>query len=386
MGKTIFGAENYFNTGIKNLKGKKVALLSNQSSIVFDKYSTYEFLRKNNITLVKIFFPQHGFFQDKQDNMKESSDFIKDNINFISLYGNKLSPTDEDLEGIDVLIYDLQDTGTRIYTFVSTLYLLLKSLNGKNIKLMVLDRPNPISGGFTEGNIVERGYDSLVGIYPIPMVYGLTQGELALYFINKEKFDIDIEIIKMLNWKREMFFNDTGRFWYPPSPNMPFYTTTLVYPATVLLEGTNLSEGRGTTRPFEIIGAPFINSSELTDKLNSIGLEGIDFIPYSFTPTFNKYKDNYCEGVFLKINNVKTFKPYLTGIIILKKIRELYGDKLSWKKPPYEYEYKKLPIDIITGTNKIRNFIDSKNDLDIFELINTPKEYIKASKEFYLYN
>ncbi len=385
MEKTSFGAENFINNYLSMLKNRKIALLSNQSSIVYDKFSIFELLLKKGIKIEKVFFPQHGFFLDKQDNMKESENFLFDDTKFISLYGDKLSPSDDDLNDIDIILYDLQDTGTRIYTFVSTLYLILKSLNNKDIKLIILDRPNPLSGNLIEGNTVENRFLSFVGVFPIPMVYGLTPAELSGFFIKEENLNIDIKIIKMTNWNRDMFFEDTERFWYPPSPNMPYHTTATVYPATVLLEGTNLSEGRGTTRPFEIIGAPFIDSTLLSNELNSLECEGIDFIPYSFTPTFNKFSGEFCRGVFLKINDKKIFKPYKTGILILKKIKELYGDKFKWSKPPYEYEYEKSPMDIITGTDNVRKFIDGENNSDIKNLTFTPPDYINSIKDSFLY-
>jgi uncharacterized protein YbbC (DUF1343 family) len=386
MTKTIFGAENFINNNLSILKNQNIALLSNQSSIVFDKFSIFEQLLKKGIKINKVFFPQHGFFLDKQDNMKESGNFLFNNIKFISLYGDKLSPLEEDINDIDIIIYDLQDTGTRIYTFISTLYLLLKKLNNKDIKLIILDRPNPLSGLLTEGNIVETDFLSFVGIYPLPMVYGLTPAELSQFFISKDKLNINLEIINMENWNRDMFFEETGRFWYPPSPNMPYSDTTIVYPTTVLLEGTNLSEGRGTTRPFEIIGAPFMESFKLSEELNSLNLDGVNFIPYSFTPVFNKFSEEYCGGVFININNKKIYKPYQTGIMILKKIKEIYGDNFKWTKPPYEYEYNKLPIDIITGTDKIRKFIDGEINLDIKHFTELSADYNNSIKNFFLYS
>ncbi len=372
--KTIFGAEIFCEKHTNQYKALNIALLINQASIVFDRENILYCLLKKGMKIKKVFFPQHGFFQDKQDNMIESEDFEKDGIKFISLYGKKFAPSENDLEDIDLIIYDIQDVGARIYTFVSTLFLLLKALNNKETKLIILDRPNPL-GRKMEGNIVEKGFSSFVGIYPIPMLYGLTPAELALYFIKKEKLSIDFTPIKIKNWDGS-FFELTGRKWYPTSPNMPFYTTSYIYPGTVLLEGTNVSEGRGTTRPFEIIGAPFINSEEIANELNRLKLRGVNFIPYAFTPTFNKWSGELCGGVFIVVSAFEKSFPYKTGILILKIIKRLYPDKFKWKSPPYEYEREKLPIDIITGSDKVRKFVenDNINSIDFFMSKNFEEE------------
>jgi len=368
--KVIFGAEIFCDNLFKNYLNRNIAILSNQSSIVFDKFSVVDCLKKKGLKIKKIFFPQHGFMQDKQDDMKESFDYKKDGINFISLYGERFTPSDEHLKDIDTIIYDLQDVGVRIYTFVSTLYLLLKSLQKKDIEVIILDRPNPLGGEKIEGNMVEEDYFSFVGIYSLPLIYSLTPGELAIYFKEKERFDIKLKIIKLKNWNRKKTYYRLGRFWYPPSPNMPFISTTLVYPATVLLEGTNVSEGRGTTRPFEIIGAPFIDSEKFSKVVNTKKINGVNFIPYDFEPTFGKWKNKPCGGVFLRVTNFKNFKPYLTGLKIIKTIRDLYENNFLWKLPPYEYEYKLKPIDIITGTNKIRKYINKSIDFNITDFFN----------------
>ncbi len=377
--KTIFGAEIFCEKYTNQYKALNIALLINQASTVFDRENILHCLLKKGLKIKKVFFPQHGFFQDKQDNMIESEDFEKDGIKFISLYGKKFFPLEEDLKDIDLIIYDIQDVGVRIYTFVSTLFLLLKALNNKDTKLIILDRPNPL-GRKIEGNVVEKDFFSFVGIHPIPMIYGLTPAELVSYFIKKENLTIDVIPIKMKNWDGS-FFELIGRNWYPTSPNIPFYTTSYIYPGTVLLEGTNISEGRGTTRPFEIIGAPFINSERLSNELNKLRLKGVNFIPYAFTPTFNKWSGELCGGVFIVISDFEKFSPYKTGILILKTIRKLYPDKFKWTSPPYEYEKEKLPIDIITGSNRVRKFVENDNSQSI-DFFNSKKfeEEIKTIK------
>ncbi len=382
--KTIFGTEIFCEREYEKYRGKNIAILLNQSSIVFDRETTLECLLKKGLEIKKVFFPQHGFYQDKQDNMKESEDMKINGIEFISLYGKKFAPAKEDLEGIDIILYDLQDVGTRIYTFVSTLFLLVKALDKTDVKLIVLDRPNPL-GRKVEGNLVEEDFRSFVGIYSLPMVYGMTPAELAFFFIEREGLHVDYEVLKMKNWKGA-FYEDTERFWYPPSPNMPHYFTSYIYPGTVLLEGTNISEGRGTTRPFEIFGAPFIDGELLSKELNSLKLQGVYFIPYYFTPTFNKWKGKLCGGIFIRVLDVRASEPYKTGILILKKIREIYGDKLKWTPPPYEYEKEKLPIDIITGGSKVREFIDEGEGIkDLDELLDNDK-FENIVKTFGLYD
>ncbi len=354
-----FGAEKFIENE-KQYRSRNYALLINQSSIIYDSLPLLSSMKKLNFNILRVFFPQHGYFQDKQDNMKESESFSKSGIEFVSLYGRKFYPDDSDLEGIDTFVYDLQDVGVRVYTFISTLYLLIKSLSGKGIELFVFDRPNPLSGVKIEGNTVEYDYRSFVGIYSIPMLYGLTPGELALFFKRELKANLEIKVFKLSNWKRDLPYEHTGRFWFPPSPNMPFWTTAYSYGAGVLFEGTNLSEGRGTTRPFELIGAPFIDAEKLSKHLNSMKLPGVKFLPYYFVPQFNKWKGEVCGGVFIKIIDYKEFMPYYTGILILKKIKELYPYEFKWKNPPYEYEYEKMPIDIIAGTDKVRRFVEGE--------------------------
>jgi len=242
----------------------------------------------NNIRV--LFGPQHGIRGEKQDNMVESQDFIHSqfNIPVFSLYGDNRTPTREPLELIDILIIDLQDVGTRVYTFISTMAYCLQAAKQHHKKVVVLDRPNPIGGNKVEGNLVREEFHSFVGVYPIPMRYGLTIGELAQLFNNHYHVGCELEIIPMEGWHRYMLFNETDLHWIPPSPNMPSPVTTMVYPGQVILEGTNLSEGRGTTKPFELCGAPFIDPCQLKKKLQKRKLPGVYLREAFFQPAFNK--------------------------------------------------------------------------------------------------
>ena len=224
--------------------------------------------------------------------------------------------------------------------------------------MFVLDRPNPINGIDIEGNLLESGHESFVGMYPIPMRHGLTVGELAKLFNTDFELHCDLEVITMDNWSREDFYDETDAPWVMPSPNMPTVDTSVVFPATVYLEGTQVSEGRGTTRPFETIGASYINALELADALTSLELLGVIFRPINFLPTFQKFANENCGGVFLHISNREIFEPVITGLMIIKTIFDLYPNEFKWKNPPYEYVYDRNPFDVIAGTTKIREFFE----------------------------
>jgi uncharacterized protein YbbC (DUF1343 family) len=250
---------------------------------------------------------------------------------------------------IEVLLYDLQDVGTRVYTFVYTMAYCMEACARFGKRCIVLDRPNPINGLRVEGNILEPEYASFVGRYPIPMRHGMTVGELALLFNRQFGIGCDLTVVPMQGWKRAMWFEDCGLPWVQPSPNLPTVDSTVVYPGMVLVEGTALSEGRGTTRPFEFIGAPYVNSRRLADYLNLLGLPGVYFRPAYFRPTFQKYAGVMCGGVQVHVLDRSSFEPYLAGISTIAAVNTLYPESFAWREPPYEYEYQKLPIEILCG-------------------------------------
>jgi len=266
-----------------------------------------------------------------------------------SLYGEHREPTAEMLEHVDVLLVDLQDIGARYYTFIWTLYLCMRACEKHGVQVIVLDRPNPINGVTTEGPLLDSAYKSFVGMHPIKVRHGRTIGELARQFRDEAFPDCRLSILPMKNWERAMWFDQTGLPWVVPSPNMPTLDTATVYPGMCLLEATNISEGRGTTRPFEIFGAPFIDAEILRRELNDLKLSGVFFRENYFQPTFHKFAGELCRGAQLHVLDRDKFRPFKTGVEIIKRIRQIHGDQFQWKQPPYEYEWKRLPIEILIG-------------------------------------
>ena len=340
----------------------RVGLIVNPASINSRfEHAADLFYQHPKINLIALFGPQHGLRGETQDNMIEWQTFRdkRTGLPAYSLYGETRKPTPEMLADVDVLVFDIQDVGTRVYTFIYTMALAMEAARECGKRFVVLDRPNPINGVQIEGNILEPAFGSFVGMFPIPMRHGMTVGELALMFNREFGIGSELEIVKMEGWRRAMWFEDTKLPWVMPSPNIPTVDTALVYPGNVLLEGTNVSEGRGTTRPFEIIGAPFIDPYELVGALEKEGLPGVIFRPLYFQPTFHKFAAELCGGVQLHVIDRKAFKPVVTGVAIVSAIRRLYPDRFEWKQPPYEYVYDKLPFDVINGSSRLREQIEA---------------------------
>jgi uncharacterized protein YbbC (DUF1343 family) len=343
------------------LKNLRVGLICNQASVNHQFHHSADLFQENaDVNLVKLFGPQHGIRGDVQDNMVETSHTIDrtTNLPIYSLYSETREPTEEMLSGLDALVFDLQDVGGRVYTFIYTMAnsMIACAKNGK--KMIVLDRPNPIGGIAVEGNTLEKGHESFVGQYPIPMRHGLTVGELARLFNREFGINCELEVITMDGWERNDFYDETDAPWVMPSPNIPIVDTTVVFPATVFFEGTQVSEGRGTTRPFEIVGAPFIDAKEYADSLAALELPGVYFRPINFLPTFQKHMGQTCGGVFVHTLNREAFEPVITGLAMVKTAFDLYSDEFKWKNPPYEYVFDRNPFDVIAGTEKIRNMIE----------------------------
>lgn len=271
------------------------------------------------------------------------------------------------LRDIDALVIDLQDVGARYYTFIWTMELCLQACCDESKSVVILDRPNPLGGKIIEGPVLNKDFSSFVGLRPLPVRHGMTMGEIALYLREIFYPSLDIHVIPMTNWERQMWFDDTGLPWIMPSPNMPTLDTATVYPGMCLLEGTNLSEGRGTTRPFEIFGAPFIDPDKLFKRLKDFKLPGVIFRPLYFQPTFQKHAGRLCGGAQIHVTNREKFMPFKTGVAIIKAIHDLYPDSFQWKQPPYEYETEKPPIDILTGSDKIRKYIEKGLTLNKME-------------------
>ncbi|MEW5550970.1 DUF1343 domain-containing protein [Peribacillus frigoritolerans] len=311
------------------LSGKKVGLITNPTGIDSKLTSIVDLLHDDpDINVTALFGPEHGVRGDAQAGASvEYYIDEKTGLPVYSLYGKTKKPTPEMLKDVEVLVFDIQDVGTRYYTYIYTMAYAMEAAKENDIPFIVLDRPNPQGGESVDGPVLEPEFSSFVGLYPIPLKHGMTVGELATLFNKEFKIGADLKVIKMKGWKRDMDYDDTGIPFVLPSPNMPTVSTTFVYPATGLIEGTNVSEGRGTTKPFELIGAPYINSDELAGKLNALRLPGVKFRAASFTPTFSKHAGILSHGVEIYITDREEFKAVPTGLHIIKTIQDLYpGD------------------------------------------------------------
>lgn len=349
------------------VRGTRVGAVVHPASILPDLGHTADMLwAAGDFRLSALFGPQHGARGEKQDNMVES-EFYRDpdtGLPVHSLYGETRHPTEEMLRDLDVLLFDVQDAGTRVYTFIYTMAYCMQACARWNKRMIVLDRPNPLNGLQIEGNLLRPEYSSFVGLYPIPMRHGMTVGELALYFNSEFGIHCDLTVVAMEGWRREYWYDDTGLPWVQPSPNLPTLDSAVVYPGSVLVEGTCLSEGRGTTRPFEIIGAPFVHSRKFAEYLNAQDLAGVRFRPVHFQPTFQKWAGTMCGGIQIHVTDREAFEPFLTGIAVLSAACALYPKLFGWRNPPYEYEREKLPIEILCGCADLPNMIRQGTSLD----------------------
>jgi uncharacterized protein YbbC (DUF1343 family) len=292
-----------------------------------------------------------------QENMIESphAEDRRRKIPVYSLYSETREPTAEMLKGLDALVVDLQDVGTRIYTYIYTMAHCLDAGKRHQVPVVVCDRPNPIGGVAVEGPMLEPGFESFVGQYPIPMRHGMTIGELARLFNEHFGIGAKLEVVTMRGWSRDQYFDATGLPWVLPSPNIPTLDAAIVYPGTVLLEGTNISEGRGTTRPFELVGAPWAQADRLAAELNGLDLPGVRFRPATFEPTFHKHAKTTCGGCQIHVLDREAFRPVETGVAIIDAFRRADPDQFQWREPPYEYEHTKPPIDILYGSTALRD-------------------------------
>jgi uncharacterized protein YbbC (DUF1343 family) len=340
--------------------------------------------------LTALYSPQHGFFAEKQDNMIESEDILDPllQIPVFSLYGETRIPSARMFEPIDVLIVDLQDVGTRVYTFIYTLSYCLEAAAKYDVRILVLDRPNPINGIDIEGNPLASDYRSFVGRFPIPMRHGLTIGELAALFNDHFEIGCDLEVIPMNGWKRQMLFADTGLPWVAPSPNLPTPVSTLVYPGQVLWEGTNVSEGRGTAQPFELFGAPYIDVDKIAAVLEATNIPGVFLRPVAFEPTSNKWRKTRCNGFQIHVTDPLVYRPYKTTLYLLWAIMAQHREQFEWKLPPYEYEFERLPIDLIIGDRGIRERLENLDPIDAIEddWQESLCHFKAISREFQLYD
>ncbi len=365
--KVSTGLEVLLHQKRDRIKGMRVGLICNQASVDHGFNHAADLLFEDtDINLTALFGPQHGIRGDVQDNMIETSHGIdqKTGLPIYSLYSETREPTGEMLNNVDALVFDLQDIGGRVYTFIYTMANAMSACAKYGKKFFVCDRPNPINGVGVEGSLLEKGHESFVGQFPIPMRHGMTAGELAKLFNDEFGINCDLEIIGMEGWSRGLYFDQTDLSWVVPSPNMPTVDTAIVFPGTVFFEGTRVSEGRGTTRPFEYIGAPYIDPWDFSDTLQAIGLPGVIFRPTSFLPTFQKFHNEVCGGVFVHVTSREIFTPVITGVALVKAVFDMYPDEFEWKSPPYEYVYDRNPFDVIAGSVRLRESFENGDAIE----------------------
>ena len=380
-------------TWVSKISGN-VAYLCNSASVSTDYTHGIHLMKKIfGSRFKKIFSPQHGLFAQDQDNMIESNHFFHPyfQLPVHSLYSETRRPTKEMLEGIDHLIIDLQDIGTRVYTYLYTVALSMQACGEEGVEVVILDRPNPIGGDQVEGNVLDPSFSSFVGMFPIPMRHGLTMGEFAIMAKTYFQVVCKLTIVPLLNWKRNSYFDETGLPWVLPSPNLPSLETSMVYISTVLFEATNISEGRGTVKSLETIGYPEMEPFEWEQKLNMIfcdlELGGFVLRPLYFTPTFDKYAGKSCGGFQIHVTDRQLFRPWQVGQVLLREYKKLLADDFHWKAPPFEYESDKLPIDILNGSDQVRGWVDEYGSYD--ELLKLEKigreDYLMKRQEVLLY-
>lgn len=371
------------------LAKRKFALLANHTSVTASfSYSWAEFA-KRGLTPVCLFSPEHGLFGQEQDQAAAEDGTVL-NIPVKSLYGageHTLSPNPENLDLIDTAIFDIQDVGARYYTYAASLILFMKAISGRDIEFIVLDRPNPLGGADIEGPQLRAGFESFVGITPSPVRHGLTVGEIALLATERFKLDVDLRIVKATGWRRHMYFDETGLFWISPSPNLPTLEGALVYPGMCLLEGTNLSEGRGTTRPFEIFGAPFIEPEHLLKHPAIENIAGIALAPFYFKPTFGKHGGRVCGGFFIRVTDRAAFKPFRAGLAIIKAVLDCYPKDFEFLHGTYEFNSAHPAFDLLCGSDEIRGLLSAGADtLSIAEGFAPEEEAAAESlKQFHIY-
>ncbi len=365
MARVLTGLDRLLGSHLARIKGQRLGLLCHQASVDRALDHALDLIASvRGVRLTALFAPEHGLWGTAQDHARIGT--LRDpatGLPVFSLYGRRRAPTPAMLSGLDAIVCDLQDVGARYYTFVWTMTLAMDACARAGVRMIVLDRPNPLGGLSVEGNVLDPRFASFVGLYPLPVRHGMTIGELACYFNARHRLNCPLEIIPMSGWRRPMLWEETGLTWVAPSPNMPTPDTARVYPGACLIEGTNLSEGRGTTRPFEWIGAPFVEGDELARALNAEGLPGVHFRPCHFQPTFHKWQGRVCGGVHVHVTDRGRLKPYLTGLALIAHTHRLYPRQFSWRKPPYEFERRKLPIDLLCGTDRIRRQLEAGRPL-----------------------
>lgn len=384
------GLDVLVKEGFKRLLGQKVAILANQASVDKNIDHIVALALKHGLTIVKLFAPEHGFSGIAQDMEKVGESF--DNalkIPIISLYGDhkeSLKLKARHLADVDILLCDLQDIGSRYYTFHCTIAWAMAACQESGTKLMLIDRPNPINASTIEGNLVKKANFSFVGAYPLPNRHGFSMGELVTYVKTIWDLSFELEIIEMQNYQRELYFDDLALPYVSPSPNMPSVNACVVYPGLCLLEGTNLSEGRGTCTPFEIFGAPYISSAEdFKNKIDSFELKGVKTRAVSFRPQFQKHAQKDCLGVFVHVTDRALFQPLRFALAVIKSAMTYPG--FDWRREAYEFEHERLAIDLLLGDEKMRLMLEKGASFKELEDKLRPEEdaFRKQRKNFLQY-
>ena len=381
MKRVILGLDKLLTNPKKYLRGSTLGLVVNQTSLTAcGQPSIGKFLKIKSFKLEALFAPEHGICGVDQDMVlvTDETDPLS-GLPIKSLYGSNassLTPSPSLLNGVDNLVFDIQDVGSRYYTFIYTLANCMKTCAESGTRMVVCDRPNPINGITVEGNLVRKEFLSFVGQYPIPNRHGMTVGELAKLFNECFEINCDLKIVPMEGWERSMWYDQTGLPWVSPSPNMPTLSTATVYPGACLVEGTLLSEGRGTTIPFEQVGAPYIDAETLAKTVNEEKLPGLFFRPQYFKPQFQKWSGKVCGGVQIHITERNKIKPLVTSIVLLSSVKKLYPDNFFWRTETYEFVSDRLAIDLLYGNPTLREEIDS-DSLSIKSLKSSWDEDIK---------
>ena len=376
------GVEKLLKEKVELVSGARIGLICNQASVNHEyEHAADLFHEQAGIELKALFGPQHGIRGDVQDNMIETDHATdrKTGLPVYSLYSETREPTEAMLQDVDVLVFDMQDVGCRIYTFIYTMANCMRAARQFGKRVIVCDRPNPINGTQVAGNTLEPEFASFVGLFPIPTRHGMTPGELALLFNKNFNIQCELDVVTMDGWNRDLWHDETDAPWVLPSPNMPTVDAATVFPGTVHFEGTQMSEGRGTTRPFELIGAPYIDPDKYADHLNSLQFEGVRFRACAFQPTFQKHARVTCGGVQIHVTDRNVFEPVSVGVAMVKAAYDLYPNDFRWKEPPYEYVYDKNPFDVISGTDKIRKAFEQ--GIGLHELLSSWKQPLQEFHE-----
>lgn len=363
MTRTRLGVERLLSEKVDILKGQRIGLVCNPASVLPDSFAHVAdaFEANEAINVTAYFGPQHGIRGDVQYNMIETP-HVRDTRTgkmIYSLYSETRIPTEEMCDEIDTFVVDLQDVGCRIYTYTYTMANCMIAAAKYGKKVVVCDRPNPINGVAVEGNVTEKEFTSFVGQFELPTRPGMTIGEMAKMFNSHWNINCDLEVVEMTGWNREMWFEETGLPWILPSPNIPTIDTCVVFPATVYLEGTELSEGRGTTKPFELNGAPYIDGKAWVEALTAFNFPGVKFRHAYFEPWFSEFAGETCGGVQIHVTNREAFTPVIVGVAMVKTAYDMYPEHFQWRQNDYEYEFGRNPMDIVCGTDKIRKQIES---------------------------